>query len=296
MGKAKRIIFLSLAGVMVLSLLAPLASANALALGQKHRRVMAKYQAAREQYLKEVNWYKSARQQFLSARAKYRKFKNVENKAAYEEQARAFLERTVEVLIKRLESLKTWVSNRGALSDEDKAAIVAEIEEDIRWLTEKKGEISSASGEQIKEKAQEVRQYWRRHRAKVKKVIGQIWGARLNWAIARFEDASEKTAAKIEELKEAGVDTTELEAWLNDMNEKIDLAKEKYEAAKAKYEAISSAEEANQLFNEAHQFIKEARDYLRQAHQKLREIIRKMKTIKVSVTNTATSAARTASE
>jgi hypothetical protein len=288
MERAKRIIFFGLAGVMALSLSVPLTSTKALTLGQKHRHVMAKYQTARAQYLKEVNWYKSARQQFLGARAKYRKFKNAENKAAYEEQARVFLEKTVEVLIKRLESLKTWVSNRGALSDDDKAAIMAEIEEDIKWLTEKKGEISSASGEQIREKAQEVRQYWHRHRAKVKKIIGQIWGARLNWAISRFESVSEKTAAKIEELKAAGVDTTKLEAWLDDMNRKINLAKEKYEAAKVKYEAISSAGEANQLFNESHRFIKEARDYLRQAHQELRQIIQEMKTIKVTVSDTTT--------
>jgi len=275
MKNLNKFIIRCLVGVMALGLLA--SAASAISLRTRHQEARAKYQAARAQYLKEVNWWKTTRQQLLKARTKYRRFKNAENKTAYEKQARAFLERTVDVLIKKLEALKNWVSNRPSLPESERQAIVAEIEQDISWLEAKKSGIATASPAQIKEKAKEIRKYWKNHRVKVKRIIGQIWAARLDWAIERFETVSSKIAAKIEELKAAGKDTSQLEAWLADFNQKIATAKEKRDKAKEKYQAISSLADANQLFNQAHQFIKEANQYLREAHRKLVDIVKEMK-------------------
>ncbi len=268
-----KLIIWCLVGVMILGFFAPAASAKSL----KERN-----QEIRAQYLKEVNWWKTTRQQFLNARTKYRQFKNAENKAAYEKQARVFLERTVEVLIKKLESLKNWVSNRPSLSESEKQAITAEIEQDINWLKNKKSEIAAASPAQIKEKAKEIREYWKNHRVKVKKIIGQIWTDRLSWTIERFETVSSKIAVKIEELKAAGKDTSQLEDWLADFNQKIEIAKEKRDKAKEKYQAISGLADANQLFKQAHQFVKESNQYLREAHKKLVDIVKEMKKLSAS--------------
>jgi len=270
-----KFIICCLVGIMTLGVSASVVFAKSLR--ERHQEARAKYQAARQQYLKEVNWWKTTRQQFLQARAKYRKFKNAENKADYEEKAREFLEKTVDVLIKKLESLKNWVSNRPSLPESERESIVAEIEEDINWLESKKTEISTASPAQIKEKAKEIREYWKDHRVYVKKIIGQIWTARLSWVIERFETVSSKVSAKIEELKAAGKDTSQLEAWLADFNQKIEIAKEKRNKAKEKYQAISSLADANKFFKQVHQFIKEANQYLREAHQKLVEIVKEMK-------------------
>ena len=146
------------------------------------QQAQVKYKNARQQYLKEVNWYKTARSQFLTAKTTYTKFKNKANKDAYEQRARDFLAKTVDVFIKRLESLKTWVSNRDALAEADKTSIIAELDEDINWLQTKKASIATATPAEIRTAAKEVRTYWRRHRSKVKKVTGLIWGARLDWA------------------------------------------------------------------------------------------------------------------
>ena len=275
MKNFKKIIILILVGMTIFSLSASIAWAKTLR--ERDQEARAKYQAARQQYLKEVNWWRTTRQQFLQARAKYRQFKNAENKAAYEEAARNFLERTVEVLIKKLESLKNWVSNRRALSESERQAIVAEIDQDIAWLQDKKSGIATASPAQIKEKAKVIRDYWRNHRIFVKRIIGQIWGARLDWVIERFETVSSKISAKIDELKAAGKDTSQLEAWLTDFNQKIEIAKEKREKAREKYQAISSLADANELFKQAHQFIKEANQYLRDAHKRLIDIVKEMK-------------------
>ncbi|PIR70630.1 MAG: hypothetical protein COU46_00440 [Candidatus Niyogibacteria bacterium CG10_big_fil_rev_8_21_14_0_10_42_19] len=258
-------------------------SASALTLKERDANAKAKYQQAQGQYQKEVNFYKSARQDFLNARTKYQQFRNADNKKVLEDAARNYLEKAVKSLISRLETIKNWVANRGALPEAEKQAIVAEINQDINWLNERLPKIQTASPTAIKEEAKTVREYWKNHRAKVKRITGQIWAARISFVIGKAEGFSVKVDAKIQELKAAGKDTSQLETWLSDFNQKLSLAKEKYEAAKAKFQAISSLAEANHLFREGHQFIKEADQYIRQAHAQLVQIVKEMRKIGATV-------------
>lgn len=253
------------------------ATASAQTLKEKDAQARAKYQQAREQYINEVNFYKSARQDLLNARTKYQQFKNADNKKALEDKARAFLEKAVTSLIKRLEAIKNWVSNRGSLPEAERQTIIAEIDQDITWLQERVTNIQTASPAQIKEEAKTIREYWKNHRVNVKKIIGQIWAARINFIITKAETFSVKIDAKIQELQAAGKDTAQLETWLTDFNQKLTLAKEKYEAAKAKFQAISDLTEADQLFREGRQFINEANQYIKQAHAQLVKIVKEMK-------------------
>ncbi len=275
MNKVKNIAIYALLAVLAVGSLAP--SASAKTWQQRNQQLREKYQTARQQYLKEVSWWRTARQQFVAARLKYKKFRNAENQAAYEEQAKNFLDKTITVLIKRLTVLKDWISNRENLPAEDREAILSEIDEDISWLQAKQALISSATPEELKAYAAEVRDYWRRHRWQMKKIIGHIWSARLDWIIGRFEEAVTKAENKINELKAQGYNTAQLEDWLADLKEKINLAKEKQQAAEQQYQSISNLSEANSLFNSSRQFINQAHQYLREAHRQLIQIIKEMK-------------------
>jgi len=261
-------------------------------LKERDEAAKAKYQQAWGQYQKEVNFYKSARQDFLNAKTKYQQFKNAENKKALEDAARNYLEKAVTSLIKRLETIKNWVSNRGALPESEKQAIIAEIDQDINWLNERLPKIQTASPDQIKEEAKTVRQYWKTHRVRVKRIIGEVWAARINFVIGKAESFSSKVSAKIDELKAAGKDTSQLEAWLADFNQKLALAKEKYAAAKAKFQEIkgepgfdplTELNQANQLFQEGHQFIIQANQYIKEAHAQLVKIVKEMRKIGAAV-------------
>ncbi len=63
-------------------------------------------------------------------------------------------------MIKRLETVKNWVSNRRALSETERSSVIAEIDKDINWLQERAGKIQTADPSRIKEEAKIVRQYW----------------------------------------------------------------------------------------------------------------------------------------
>ncbi len=262
------------ASLLVVFFLTPLFAAHA----QPQQNTKMRYRDAKKQYTKEVDFYKSRRQEFLTARRRFQAFKNKpEMQEQYKEKAGAFLEKSIDVLIRRLSTVISWVENRKSLDEETRREIISELEKDIAWLEEKKGGITEATLEEIRQTAKEIREYWREHRKKTKSIIARIWSARLDASIERFEKVYDRVENKIEELKEEGKDTSDLESLASDLREKIDLAKEQYEKAKDAYKNISSAQEADALFRKAHQFIRDGHRYLKEAHQTLREIIQKMK-------------------
>ncbi len=235
------------------------------------------YQSAQTQYVKEVNVWKKIREKLIQAREKYKKFKDASDKSAYEERAKEFLEKTIDVLIKRLESLKVWVSNRKSIADEEKQNIISKIDQDITTLESYKTGLPEATPDQIKEKAKEIRKYWRNHRVKIKQIIGQIWVARTDWVTKRFETISSKVEEKIDALKKAGKDTSQLEEWFSDFKKNLKLAESERDQAKESYKEITSISDANKLFSEIRQHIINSRNYLRQAHKDLVKIIKSLK-------------------
>ncbi len=277
MNKATKIIVFALCSIMITASIAPTAFAAPQSLKAKDKAAKEKYQQVRTQYQKEVKAYKNTRQSLINAKEKYRKFKNTENKKALEDQSRVFLERAIKSLIKKLESVKTWVENKHGLTDAEKQVLIADIDNDIEWLSNRLPKIQSATPQQIKEEAKEIREYWKNHKMKIKRIAGKTLSHRIAYVIKKAEAFSGKLETRIEALKSNGVDTTNLEIWLGDFNKKLELAKGKYEAAKNSFQSISNLSNTNNLFMEGHKFLKEADQYLREAHKILVKIVKEMK-------------------
>ena len=245
---------------------------------EQAKQIRTKYQEAKQNYLKEVDFYKNARQEFLKARENFKNLKNAENKEALVEKLRTFLKHSIEVMIKRLEALKNKTNARG-ISEEERAAIIVELDKDINWLKGQLPKIDTATPAELKDIAKTIREHWQNNRVKVKRVIGMVMVGKIEFLLNKAASSSQVISEKISELKKNNYDTAQLEAWLSDFNSKIALAKDKYEQAKAKFFVISDTSNVNQLFKEGHQFIKEAHKYLKEAHQILIKIITEIKKI-----------------
>jgi len=241
---------------------------------------------ANEQYQQELNQYRNARENFINSRERYRSLRNNKNKEELEKATRNYLEKVITSLIRRLERIKSWVSNRKSLTDEQKANIIEKINKDINWLNQQLDKISSAPLDELREEARIVLRYWKVHRIRVKRVIGEIWVARVEFEIKKAEETAEKVSKNIEDLKSQGKDTSQLEAWLNEFNQKIAIAKKKCEEAKAKFEEIKGEPgfdpvmevvEAERLFREGHNLIVESVQYLKEAHKQLVQILKEIK-------------------
>lgn len=254
-------------------------SAHAETLSEQDAQAVKKYQQARQTYLNEVEFYKGARQELLNARQKYDQYRSAQDKAVLEQKAKEFLKSAVLTIMRRLEVLRNKAENVRGISDSDRALVLVEIDKDMDWLKDRQGKIDSATPAQIKEQAKAALDHWKDIRIAAKRITGEILAARIDFVIGKAESLSIQVSAKITELKSSGKDTSKLETWLSDLNQKIALAKEKYELAKTKFQAISNLAAADRLFQEGHQFIKDADQYIRQARTQLVQIIKEMKKI-----------------
>lgn len=251
--------------------------ALALSLQVKDKEARKQYTNAKQQYTREVNFYKSAKQDYTTARSNYRQFKNADNRQVLEDKARSFLEKSITVLIKKLESIKNWVANKPSLDEGERKSIISEIDEDINYLNGKLSKIQIASAEQIKEEAKEIRSYWSNYRLKIKNITGRISVARINYIIKKAESISLRIKDKLASLENTTIDITQLENWLKDFDKKVALAKEKYEAGQTQFQLINNLSSANSLFSSGNQFIREAHEYIKEAYDILKQIIKEMK-------------------
>lgn len=274
----KKIIISILLFSMALS--AGIAPVLAQDLKSRDQKAISRYNTAKQQYQKEVQFYKSARQDFLKARNKFRKTRRAEDREVSEEKAKNFVRHVIQSLIKRLEQIRNWVEHRKTLDESEKAGIMAEIDEDITWLNGKLENIDGMTADELKQLANDIREYWKDHRVKIKRVAGEINAARFHFLITKADKLGDRVGVKIEEFKAEGKDTAQLEQWLGEYNDMVATAKEKWEAAKAKYQEINNIAEADRLAREARAFLKEAHQKIKEAHQKLVQIVREMKSMR----------------
>ncbi len=272
--KVVALILISALGGSYLASAVNLVSARSI---KKPETMRARYQKARQTYLNEVNAYRSARDNFRSAKERFRKFKNAENRAKYKKAAQNFLSKSVSVLIRYLEALKNKAENVRGISDEERQSIIADIDENINWLKEEESKLSGdLSNDQLKEEAKAIRSYWKNVKLTFKKSIAKIWIARVSFVVDKAENFANRLDSKIQELKEAGKDTSQLEEWLVDLNNSIKNAKEKVEKAREKEKNISKAN-MDQMMREIHQFVKDANNYIRKSYSQLVQIVKEMK-------------------
>lgn len=248
---------------------------RAVSLVEEDQQAIAAYRQAREEYLQAVSTFRQARQDYLAAREKLKTLKDATQTKETLEKAKNFLLKADQTAIKYLKMVRKKVETTSGLTEAERQASLNEIDSDISWLTEKQAEIQTATTkEELKTLASQVKNHWQKVRADVKRITGQILAAKANKVIARLEEIGKRIETGINQAKNAGRDTPQLEAWLADYQKNLILAKEKYQAAKTKFEAISNLAEANALFNQGTAFIKEANLYLRQAHRNLKDIVR----------------------
>ena len=246
-------------------------------LSEKDDDARSKYKNARQSYLDEVDVYKTAKTNFILAKEKYRKFGGAENKKDYEDKTQEFLGKSVSVSIKYLETVRNKAENVRGISVEDRELILADIDIDIDWLKEKQNKLSGdLSADETKQEAILIKDYWKNIKLTFKKAIGEILIARTSFVIERSEDFSGKTSLRIQDLNNKGYDASELNTWLEELNQNIASAKDEIETAKDKKDDLTN-ENLNQITKEIHKLAKDADQNIKKAHSNLIDIVKKMK-------------------
>ncbi|MCJ7720761.1 MAG: hypothetical protein MUO36_04770 [Candidatus Hadarchaeum sp.] len=236
------------------------------------------FQAANNDWL-------GARATFLDARLGWRQNRTQANLANLLAKSKTALLKADDMMIKRLQLLRVRVEISRGLSDDEKTAFHAEIDNYIGWLQGKRPEIEAAENEQVvRSISTTIWNYWSDVRVRIRYIVGQILSAQAEALAQKANAFAGRIEARIQQLKDNGVDTSTLEAMLADCNSNLALAEQKYDAAKEKFDQISSPSNADVLFAEGVTLIREGNGYIREAFNGLRDIISEIRSMGRTVT------------
>ena len=266
--KAAKVLSIAMAAMLVLSLL-PAGYAM-----PPVKKFKDRYKIAKANYLKALEAYKSARQDYLKIRAKAKR----KPRGMTFEKAKGFLLSSIDAMIAHLQMVKARVDIAMSLSKEQKAEITEKLDGYIAYLQEKRQEAEQAENrEQLVSVARDVREKWQEVRVEVRKIAGRIIISRLDRLLERAGEIGDRLEVRIETLKEMGYDTSALEELLADYREHLSLAEEKKELAEQKFDEISSPQDARKLFREANALLRESHREVRKMFADLKKIVRELR-------------------
>lgn len=219
-------------------------------------QLRAERQAFKDAKAEEKNKAAEERQATAQAKREAAQQKRAEAQQKMETQKKAVLLKLVDIQIKWMERTKERVQRMPNITDELKTQLAGEVDAAIQNLNAEKAKIEAASGQDaIKALAKEVRDLFKSKHELVKKIVDAIHASRANDAVATAEERTAAMKAKVNELKEQGKDTTEVESDLEDAEGDVNAAQ---------------AAIGRKAFREAN-------DDLKGAYQKFREIAQKAK-------------------
>lgn len=177
---------------------------------------LTKFRAAREEF-------RQARTDSATAQADQR----VARDQQLLDRRKANLQRMIDVLIKRDESMKSRVLANTAVYGDSQATIIAEIDADIVALNDIKNRASAAlTTDELKGIAEELKTLRKDGQVKLRRLPLLAHVAKFESAVfKKAEDRSVKIATKIAELKNQGKDVAAIETLLADADAKIVSAK-----------------------------------------------------------------------
>lgn len=223
--------------------------------------------------------FMESKEDFKTAKERYRQMKTERAAELLKERGRQFLLNMIEARFKHLEALKKRIQVAKKITNQDKEALLSQIDEQVVWLSSKKQEVQNAqTEEELTSLAKEIRDYIKNTRVLMKKIIGGILAGKVAWVVEKSEETSKTISQKIDSLKDKGHNTSSLEVNLAEFNSKIEAAKKELEKARNSFSQISSGDEANKLFQEGMKYLKNAHRYLQEARQilvKIKNEIRK---------------------
>jgi len=238
----------------------------------------ARYLYAKAELLELYSEWLSARADFLQVRARWRGDRTDQNLADLVQAGKEATLKGCDVVIKYCEMLRVQVEATRGLSDNEKAPLYDEIDGYISELQAKRVSVQNAgNAQELRTAAGELWRYWLQIRVRLKQITAQLIVAWADAVVQRLEAFVGRIEARIQQLKDNGIDTTSLEGWLDEFNSKIDSAKQRIADAENKVGQITDDITFIEIFGTAIREIREGVLYLRDALKRLRDIVSDMR-------------------
>lgn len=237
------------------------------------------FNRAYQDYLYNLNLYRTSHLAYLSARNEYLTYKTLTAETRALETTREMLKNRAEVLKTYLTALRMKLAETTGITNYQQNMQYLKLDNEVTWLSSHKESLSSPGSiadllkvsSQLEEKYPgiELLSY---------QTLGTILAGKENSLREKVEAQAKKTEEKIAQMKKEGEDVAKLERWLLEARKKITRSEEKQTEGENILKTIKSTEkEKKREFNKAQLALGEANQYLKEAISFLSETIRETK-------------------
>ncbi len=248
-------------------------------LQEKKEEIREKFAEAAEKYLEARQQHLEKRQDFLAAKQEVVKCRGDDSTECEEARekvksdAKEYLVKIADVVLESLDKVAAKVSESEDLTEEEKAELLADIDERIADVEEAKATVQeSDDNAEITKAAITIKTEWAKTRVTLKHAVGRVVNARIGGIIVQSEKLGEKLERILERLEDKGHDVSEAEGLVEDFDAKIAEAKGHYDAAQESYKdakdnigngAVDMVADGHKSMVDAHKALKEARVILK---------------------------------
>src|SRR3989344_1649200 len=260
---------------------------------EEYKEMMRRHEAAREQLIERKEVRAEAlerigevRDTFKAARDEFRTKQTEEVKERALEQARTFLTRLLNSMLRHLEGLEGRVSSAENLNEGVKTQILGNIAAEKVWIQEALNRVPNLTTiEEIRTLTKEVKEKWRKAFLLTQRLSGRFLASRLEDFLDKLEGAYNRVGAKITAMKADGIDTATITELHGLMKNALDAAQKSLDRALTLFGSLGTSENAATTYRDAMSALREAHQQLREAHRILNEIIAEVKEIAGNIQN-----------
>ncbi|MEM3452566.1 MAG: hypothetical protein QW835_02940 [Candidatus Hadarchaeum sp.] len=258
--------------VLMVTAMAPAVSA------QPYEKAKGNYERARNEYQNTYSDWNDANNEFNKAMSQWRGNKNQQNFQQLMNAARVAASKAADLMIKNMEMIRARIEASIGISENQKERLYAEIDNYINEIRAKQLNINNAGEEQqIRAAAGELHQYWLRVRVRLKQMTGLMMIEFTEGMVQRVRTIVGNVEAKIQLMKENGIDTSTLENWVADARLKIEVAEQVVAEAENLVTQINENTSFPEMYSAIQNKVRKAVQYLKDALNDLKNAIMEMK-------------------
>jgi len=240
------------------------------------------YQRAYEDYVYNMNLYRTVYSDYQLARSQYLQSKTLNYQSNAQEKTVKLLQTRDDVVITYLTALRMNLSEVQGISDSNRNIYFNQIDSDVSWFQNHKDNIPSAGTlEDLVGDSNKASEHYSTTTSLVYKSLAAASLGRVVNLTQKQKDIISALTDKINQISQSGdKDTSKAERWLIETNNRITRNEEKISQAQASLDLITPDKPKDQLkyYNDAVFRIQEAKQFLKEANDYIKEIIKELKT------------------
>ncbi|WP_292390639.1 chromosome segregation ATPase [Methanosarcina sp. UBA5] len=250
----------------------------------KNQNKVSEYKEERKQFEEELQFHKQeyneAKGDFLKIRNRIRAKELDPNSEEALNATKFYLKSSIDYMIAHLSNVE---SNMASSNGNRTGEKVIAIDEEIKLLEVEKANVANASSQkELLVVVRSVRGIWNNAEKISLSGAGQIVSEKIGEFLEKSENLSERLEVKVKDLKEAGVDTAELEIKLASYTSYIKSAQEKKLMADSLYSGENVTREDMQTANN---YLRQSLNDINKANKLLREIFGELKNYETEMGN-----------